>query len=105
MESPLSLSEHQFAFVSLVLRCSLETDPCVLEHRAGVGTTSRIPLSPPLLLPLSSGLGAALSSEWALRAHVRGGIAKDMGSSALPPACFPPVLDWAVQCEGMQLGL
>lgn len=87
-----------------MLRCSLEADPCVLEHRAGVGTTSWIPLSPPLL-PLSSGLWASLSSEWPLRAHVRGGIAKDLGSSAVPPACFPPILDWEVQCEGMQLGL
>lgn len=40
-----------------------------------------------------------------LRARVRGGIAKDSGCSAVPPACFPPVLDWEVHCEGLQLGL
>lgn len=47
----------------------------------------------------------AWGSEWALRACVRGGIAKDLGCSAVPPACFHPVLDWEVQCEGRQLGL
>lgn len=66
-------------------------------------TISWVPLSPPLL-PLLSGLGAP-SVTGALRARVTGGIAKDLGCSAVPPACFPPVLDWEVQCEGRQLGL
>lgn len=66
-------------------------------------TISWVLLSPPLL-PLLSGLGAP-SVMGALRAHVTGGIAKDLGCSAVPPACFPPVLDWEGQCEGRQLGL